>query len=80
MSLVENAEELLHNRILAAHEHGDGHLLAQLYLDAANRMRSDKNNEAVAFLLTQAYVFALDSGSDLAVELHKELVELGSEI
>lgn len=76
-----NANDLLlHERILSAHEHSDSELLASLYLDAANRKRAQNEYEAVPFLLTQAYVFALESGLALADELHSELVALGSEV
>ncbi len=71
---------LLHKNILAAHENGDGSLLAKLYLEAANRKRRQNDDAAVPFLLTQAYVFALENGDPLAVDLYQELVALGSEV
>lgn len=63
--------------IFDAHRAGDAAALAQLYLDAATRKRGEE--EAHCFLLVQAYVFALESGSPLADDLHSRLKLLGRE-
>ena len=76
---MEESDCLLDDRIMAAHEVGDSTLLADLYLLAAHRKRAQNDDEAVPFLLTQAYVFALESGAPLADTLHLELVKLGCE-
>ena len=80
MISMSESDRLLHDNILAAHEVSDSKILAKLYLEAANRKRTLGDAAAVPFLLTQAYVFALESGDPLAEELHRELVMLGSEI
>ena len=66
----------LEERLLAAHASGDEPALVELYREAA-ATASDEN--AKAFFLTQAYVFALDCGDPTAPELKAELRALGRE-
>ncbi|MGZ2257719.1 hypothetical protein [Roseobacter sp. A03A-229] len=63
-------------RLLAAHEADDRTALVQLYSEAADLAESD---DARAFYLTHAYVFALDIGAAQAETLRQALVALGRE-
>ena len=69
----------LNAAILAAHNRDDASDLAGLYHRAAQLMGEQGDVEAFAFLLTQAYVFALESDHPLQTTLHSKLVELGRE-
>ena len=69
----------LDQKILLAHARGDGNRLAGLYLQAANEKQLLGNIDATCFFLTQAYVFALEAGSDLVPEINCRLVEQGRE-
>ena len=73
-----NAERL-ETLILDAHERGDSENLARYYFQAAQIKDHEGNAEAAGFLLTQAYVFALESGLTLADEIRAELVCRGRE-
>ncbi|MDJ0627340.1 MAG: hypothetical protein QNJ44_03690 [Rhodobacter sp.] len=61
-------------RVLAAHRAGDLAALAGLYAAAADLV---DDPDAAGFFLTQAYIFALDSGDPAAAALHRRLVSLG---
>lgn len=63
-------------RLLAAHEADDRTALVQLYSEAADLA---ENDDARAFYLTHAYVFALDIGAPQAEALRQALVALGRE-
>ena len=67
----------LHERILAAHAAGDAATLAGLYRQAAARADRRGGDDAAAFFLTQAYVFALEAGTAAAAELRAALVARG---
>ncbi|RMD46909.1 MAG: hypothetical protein D6832_06975 [Alphaproteobacteria bacterium] len=65
--------------ILAAHGRGDDAALARLYAEGAEAVLGT-NEDAGAFLLTQAYVFALRAGDEAAARrCHARLVALGRE-
>lgn len=64
----------LDRRLIDAHEHGDGIALALLYREAAD---SAEDAPREAFFLTQAWVFALESGLPMAAELKRRLVAMG---
>ncbi len=64
----------LDSDLIAAHARGDIKALVELYRTAAANAASD---EANAFYLTHAYVFALDSGLEIAKEIGAELRKLG---
>ncbi|MEP5151886.1 hypothetical protein [Planktotalea sp.] len=66
----------LDQRLLAAHARDDRTALVSLYLEAAD---SANDADAEGFYLTHAYVFALDTGSDLAPSLHARLKAAGRE-
>ncbi|MEN0041047.1 MAG: hypothetical protein AAF764_06880 [Pseudomonadota bacterium] len=72
-------DEELDDAILAAHAVSDADRLAQLYSDAAQRKQKEGDGKAYGFLLVQAYVFALESGSPLANDLHARLKRMGRE-
>ena len=62
--------------LIAAHEADDRPLLVQLYTRAADQA-GDVDTEC--FFLTQAYVFALQTGDAGADELHRRLKANGRE-
>jgi hypothetical protein len=66
----------LDGALLDAHARGDRAALVGLYAEAADRADEAR---AAAFFLTQAYVFALETGDARAPALRARLVELGSE-
>ena len=61
---------------MSAHETGDGVLLAKLYSEAADQA---SDVEAECFYLTQAYVFALETGAPGVDALHARLKAHGRE-
>lgn len=63
-------------RLLAAHAAGDKAALVTLYRQAAE---AASGAAATGFFLTQAYVFALDTGHPEASRLHARLVDMGRE-
>jgi len=63
-------------QLLAAHEVGDGPLLAKLYAEAA---AASKNDLQSSFYLTHAYVFALEAGLPEAKDYHQQLKLMGKE-
>ena len=74
---LTNAE--LDAAILAAHAEGDGWLLCDLYERAATIKQTEGDEEAEAFLLTQAFVFALECAHPRADALQRALFERGRE-
>ena len=62
--------------IAAAHVANDHRALARLYARAAESL---DDPDAACFLLTHAYVFALDAGAPEAGLLHARLVAEGRE-
>ena len=66
----------LNARLLAAHAADDRSALVRLYARAADQAPSE---DAAAFYLTHAYVFALDTGHADAAALRARLVALGRE-
>jgi len=64
----------LEKRILAAHGLNDGFRLAELYAQGAEIKREAGELDAAGFLLTQAFVFALESGHPMAEILRAKLV------
>lgn len=67
----------LDRALLAAHERQDLDALAALYTKAANFSEARGNLEAACFYLTQAFVFALESGSMETSTLNARLVSYG---
>ena len=60
--------------LIAAHARGDVNSLVELYREAAQAANTE---EARAFYLTHAYVFALDGGLEVAKHIGEELRRLG---
>lgn len=69
----------LEAELLEAHSRKDGARLARGYTLAADRAESENDNERACFFLTQAWVFALEAGDPIAMELKKRLVRHGRE-
>ena len=65
----------LNAALLDAHARDDRVALVALYQQAAEQVSGD----ARGFFLTQAYVFALETGHDDAETLRAALVEMGRE-
>ena len=63
----------LDSRLLAAHARGDIAALVRLYAEAAEHAAE----EARGFFLTQAYVYALESGHPAAPDLRAALARDG---
>ena len=62
--------------LIAAHEADDWPLLVRLYTQAAD---GADDVDAECFYLTQAYVFALQTGAEGADDLHRRLARHGRE-
>lgn len=67
----------LHAAILAAHAHHDLEQLVELYAIAADSKEREGDVDAACFFLTQAFVFALETGISRAHELNRRLVAYG---
>lgn len=70
----------LEKQILAAHGLNDGYRLAELYARGAEIKHEAGELDAAGFLLTQAFVFALESGHPIAEMLRAKLVADGREL
>lgn len=68
--------EHLEQALLAAHTDGDTATLVALYARAAEGANSQ---EARAFFLTHAMVFAMEIGAPVATQLRAQLVSMGRE-
>ena len=66
----------LDTALLAAHEAGDHESLVTLYRAAADAAATE---DAAAFYLTHAHVFALEIGHPDAPALRQRLIDLGRE-
>ena len=77
--MIEGEAEL-DRKILAAHERGDSRALAELYQIAAGLKREAGEADAAGFLLTQAYVFALECGHPDAAGMRLALSQDGREL
>ncbi|MEL6168704.1 MAG: hypothetical protein AAFR35_08425 [Pseudomonadota bacterium] len=73
---MDAARAALDERILDAHAKGDRSALVGLYLDAAGTVIGAP---AAGFFLTQAYVFALETGDPRTDAIRERLVSLGAE-
>lgn len=65
----------LEKALLAAHASGDGPELARLYTAAGDQAEAAGDIDAACFYLTQAFVFALESGLPEAAELNRRLAD-----
>lgn len=65
--------------LIAAHARRDHRRLVEFYARAADEAEAAGSVDAACFFLTQAYVFALESGDARAAALHRRLLEHGRE-
>ena len=68
---------ILEQRLLRAHREADGSAIAAVYLEAADLASEVGDEDRAGFLMTQAWIFALEAGDPLARDCHKRLQELG---
>lgn len=72
--------EKLDREIVTAHAQADGARLARLYAQAAQIFTATQDFDRAAFLLVNAYVWALEAGEEsVATYAHSALVEMGRE-
>ena len=70
----------LDREIIEAHARADWGRLATLYAQAAQYYMAVKEFEHAAFLLVNAYVWALEAGEEsVAANAHRALVAMGRE-
>lgn len=67
----------LDHALLEAHAKQDSAALVRLYALAANESETARDTDAACFFLTQAFVFALESGDARADELNRRLADHG---
>lgn len=70
----------LDRAIMEAHDRGDGKALAGLYEQAGHLKETADDQDAAAFLFTQAYIFALEAGLPDADRLKDILLSRGREL
>ncbi|MGV6839741.1 MAG: hypothetical protein ACWA40_06065 [Planktomarina sp.] len=64
----------MNDRIMAAHAAGDKRALVKLYAQGADQA---KDEDTALFLLTTAYVYALEIGHTETDRLHQKLSQAG---
>lgn len=69
----------LNAEVLQAHAKGDNAALVQIYKNLGEEELVKGQELEGAFLLTQAYVYALEAGLPIAKEIHKLLAAYGRE-
>ena len=69
----------IENEMLKAHTKNNVKELVRLYKQAGEMKQNENDEDAEAFFLTHAYVFALESGDAHAHEICNRLVSLGRE-
>ena len=74
-----NRFERLNSQVLKAHETGDQKTLVDIYHMLGQEELDQGDVPAASFLLTQAYVYALESGDSRATEIHQLLKAHGRE-
>ena len=67
----------LNEKLIRAHKENNLADLVYLYTRAGDVSEAANDIDAACFYLTHAYVFALDSGSEQAIELHRRLLQYG---
>ncbi len=82
--MTENISDIdpqeLNAEILIAHGQSNSYRLAELYALGAELKLAESDSNGWGFLLTHAYVFALESGHPDAKTLHAKLVADGREL
>lgn len=71
--------ERLNAMVLNAHETGDTKTLVDVYHMLGAQELAENKVDAGCFLLTQAYVYALESGDPRSGEIHQILKDHGRE-
>lgn len=74
-----NRFKCLNDQVLKAHEAGDQATLIDVYHMLGEEELVAENITSACFLLTQAYVYALESGDARAIEIHEILKSHGRE-
>jgi hypothetical protein len=74
-----NRFERLNDQVLRAHEAGDQKTLIDVYQMLGNEELAAGDVTSACFLLTQGYVYALESGDPRATEIHEILKSHGRE-
>ena len=69
----------LNAELMAAHARGDAPTLIRIYRDEGEALIAAGDIDAGCFMLTHAYIFALEAGDPQAQDLHKILVTHGRE-
>ena len=69
----------LNDQVLNAHQVGDSKTLSDIYHMLGQQELADDHITAGCFLLTQAYVYALEAGDPRVPEIHKILMAHGRE-
>lgn len=69
--------DALDRALLDAHARQDPVALVRLYTLAADERELARDTDAACFFLTQAFVFALESGGPRADELNRRLADHG---
>lgn len=75
--MVEGENRALEPNLLAAHETGDIVRLSILYNEAAQLAELEGDRDRAAFFLTNAWIFALEAGTQSADEMHDKLRSWG---
>lgn len=71
--------EQRNQELLEAHDQRDAEALIRIYKREGEAALADGKTHEGCFLLTHAYVFALEAGAKEASEIHKILVSYGRE-
>lgn len=79
MNRAQLTDTALDGAIRNAHDKGDLVALVDLYCEGSGRKAAGGDADASLFLLTQAYVMALDTGDMRAAAIHAQLVAAGRE-
>lgn len=74
----EHSNEL-NAALLTAHDRGDRLALVRLYHQAGTQNEAAGDIDAACFYYTHAYVFALEAGLPIAIDIKKTLVRFGRE-
>ncbi len=77
---MSSDRKALDQALLDAHERGDSAALIAIYTKAADQSETLGDVDEACFFLTQAYVFALESGSIEASKLNMRLAGHGRDV
>ncbi len=71
--------ERLNTKILDAHKNGNINILVDIYFMLGNEELKKSAIKSGCFLLTQAFVYALEAGDSRAQEIRQILISYGRE-